>query len=518
MVGLEATVELRAATRRGPSRRDGAAVVILLALVARAPLPAQQPALRNPGFEEGTAEDGRPLGWGASRTPGYRVRVSEGAAFDGLHSLVLEGLAGADRGSFGSFNQSLDVSPWRGRTLRVRAMARLVAGDSASAGGLWVRVDRPDGAVGFFDNMLDRPIRGPEWREVVTLADVDDDAERLVVGGLLVGRGALWMDAVRLEVVDPASEPPPAAAARAYLDSALALMARHSVRRAQVDWAALRAGARRRLHGARDEAGTWPAIRWALRELGDRHSFFLSPAEARRSAAAGSAWAADSSAGLLEGRVGYVRIPAYAGEDSALAARFAQAVQDAIAGQAAAGACGWVVDLRGNGGGNMWPMLAGLGPLLGGERLGAFVTPDGRRSAWHYAGGTSWLDSLPMAGPVAAPRVLRSLPPVAVLTDQGTGSSGEAVAIAFRERPGARSFGAATAGLSTANEPFALPDGARLFLTVSVMADRTGTLYGARVPPDEVVAAGEGGTDPVLDAARRWLAGQPACLPPPDGR
>src|SRR5690348_5042975 len=36
---------------------------------------------------------------------------------------------------------------------------------------------------------------------------------------------------------------------------------------------------------------------------------------------------------------------------------------------------GWVVDLRGNVGGNMWPMLAGIGPLLGeNDHLGEFLT------------------------------------------------------------------------------------------------------------------------------------------------
>ena len=36
---------------------------------------------------------------------------------------------------------------------------------------------------------------------------------------------------------------------------------------------------------------------------------------------------------------------------------------------------GWIVDLRGNGGGNMWPMLAGIGPILGEGIAGYFIDP-----------------------------------------------------------------------------------------------------------------------------------------------
>ncbi len=85
-------------------------------------------------------------------------------------------------------------------------------------------------------------------------------------------------------------------------------------------------------------------------------------------------------------------------------------------------------------------------------------------------------------------RLLRDRPKVAVLTDNGIASSGEATFIAFKKRPNSRSFGSATCGLSTANRGFALSDGALLNLTVSVMADRTKTPYGDSVQPDEVVA------------------------------
>ncbi|HEX2080423.1 MAG TPA: S41 family peptidase, partial [Longimicrobium sp.] len=72
----------------------------------------------------------------------------------------------------------------------------------ASRAGLWLRVDRPNGAVGFFDNMSARPIQGrTDWRLYEIVANVALDAEAVHVGMLLVGAGRAWLDAASFEVV-----------------------------------------------------------------------------------------------------------------------------------------------------------------------------------------------------------------------------------------------------------------------------------------------------------------------------
>ena len=100
-------------------------------------------------------------------------------------------------------------------------------------------------------------------------------------------------------------------------------------------------------------------------------------------------------------------------------------------------------------------------------------------------------------------RLAVSDPRVAVLTDIGVASSGEAVAVAFRARPNTRSFGTATCGLSTAVAQFPLNSGGRLAVVTGVMADRTMKKYGGALEPDELV------TDPaeVVPRALAWLRG-----------
>jgi carboxyl-terminal processing protease len=92
---------------------------------------------------------------------------------------------------------------------------------------------------------------------------------------------------------------------------------------------------------------------------------------------------------------------------------------------------------------------------------------------------------------------------VAVLTDIGVASSGEAIAIAFRARPNTRSFGTSTCGLSTAVAQFPLNRGGRIAVMTRVMADRTMMKYGGVVEPDELVS------DPAeaVPRALAWLRG-----------
>jgi hypothetical protein len=261
----------------------------------------------------------------------------------------------------------------------------------------------------------------------------------------------------------PPYVPVPSMAAEAYRTEVLDVMQAHSLRRRTIDWVAFRAHVFAATGGAQTVAQTFPAIRAALERLGDGHSSYRP----------------------LTGSVLFVPTRTCVAS-GALA-------PDSLAG--------WIVDLRGNGGGNMWPMLAGLGPVLGTGVLGWFLDPDGGASAWEYRNGAAWSGGV-MVQPVDDPYTLRRPnPKVAVLVDNGVASSGEATFIAFRGRAATRSFGVATCGVSTANQGFRLSDGALLNLTVAVMADRARTPYGEQVVPDEIVD----GTTAVVHRAVAWL-------------
>lgn len=311
----------------------------------------------------------------------------------------------------------------------------------------------------------------------------------------------------------PTPTPGMSAEARAYLDQALDLMEQHSINRAQVDWTRLRRAAHSKAADALTPADTYLAIEDALRSLGDGHSFFLPPDQVvALQRGAMNAANSDPSGRLLDDEIAYLLLPAFGGSTE-MAKEYAATIQRLIRELDAAQPCGWVVDLRQNRGGAMWPMLAGIGPLLGEGQVGAFVTPDGEQTTWFYTGGRAGYGSsvqTEVESALVYPP-LDPLPPVAVLTGRMTASSGEAIVVAFRGRTNTRSFGLETAGLTTANEEFSLSDGAWMLLTVSRFADRTGKVYSGPIVPDEVVNPPETWPDPVMEAASGWLLSQPAC-------
>lgn len=164
-------------------------------------------------------------------------------------------------------------------------------------------------------------------------------------------------------------------------------------------------------------------------------------------------------------------------------------------------------------GGNMLPMLTGLGPILGEGELGAFVDPSGTTMLWRYHDGQIRIGE--WAGvKYDAPYLPKQVHvPVAVLSSRLTASSGELVLLAFRGRAQTRSFGEETAGVPTANQGMHLRDGAMIHLTLALGADRTERIYDGPLAPDEYVEADwtQFGTesDPVLAAAMDWLLERP---------
>ena len=112
--------------------------------------------------------------------------------------------------AFGNLMQAFDATPFRGRRVRFRASVR-VEGDETGRAQLWMRADRAGNKIGFFDNMGNRPITSSQWREYEIVGDVDDDAEVLNIGMLLLGQGKAWLDAVAIEdlgKVTVRAEPP----------------------------------------------------------------------------------------------------------------------------------------------------------------------------------------------------------------------------------------------------------------------------------------------------------------------
>jgi carboxyl-terminal processing protease len=284
-----------------------------------------------------------------------------------------------------------------------------------------------------------------------------------------------------------------------YLTKMVSIMQANSINRKRIDWDVFKTKVMDTAKGSQNirDADVKAAITVALDLLKDSHSFYQSSNGSYISGTSSTVSCRDDTPIIpsSDSEVGYVKITGFSG-DANSANNFAQNIQTTIKNADNPKIKGWIVDLRGNTGGNMWPMIAGVSPILGDGTFGYFIDPDGGEYKCSYGNGNT--NGVKITEQYT---LLKPNPKVAILTDQSTASSGEAVTIAFKTRENTKSYGNATCGLSTANQNYTLSDGAILYLTVSTMADRTKKLYGNRVVPDVV----EQNQSLYLQQAITWL-------------
>ncbi|MCI5090143.1 S41 family peptidase [Phaeodactylibacter sp.] len=285
-----------------------------------------------------------------------------------------------------------------------------------------------------------------------------------------------------------------------FLNEVVDIMERNSINRNNIDWADFRSQILNSGMAAQSVNQTDEALQLALELLGDNHSFIRRQNGRLVFGAAIDCQQSNVVVPNLPENIGYVRVSSFSGSINAAAIAFAEDIQAQIRNRDHQDIEGWIVDLRGNIGGNMWPMLAGIGPVLGEGLAGHFIDPNGVEEPWFYINGAARLNQNNIVSAPDPYELINPDPKVAVLLDRAVISSGEAIAIAFKGRANTRHFGAASCGLSTANTTFSLPDGSSLFLTTAYMADREKNLFGGPVMPDV-----PGGGSEMITAATDYI-------------
>ncbi|HZH43993.1 MAG TPA: S41 family peptidase [Lysobacter sp.] len=283
------------------------------------------------------------------------------------------------------------------------------------------------------------------------------------------------------------------------LESTIRFARERGYRASSVDWARVDADARTIAATEGEDA----AIRFVLKALGDGHSSYRPPSHVDPAAPSRAPRAVRRVAeplATVEG-IPVLRINGWSGtRDEAVAATAELRAQlvEALAGQS----CGVVLDFTGNSGGNMWPMLIGLSPLLTEGVLGYFEDAGGATTVIAKRGNAI----VTRAAPHPLNRAATHLPAhdahrVAIALGPRSSSSGEIVPVLFHGQGNVRFFGRPTSGHSTVNSSFHLPNGGIANITTGVTLDRNRTRFGGRIVPD--VASDQ----PVAEGAR-WVSGE----------
>ncbi len=306
------------------------------------------------------------------------------------------------------------------------------------------------------------------------------------------------------------------------LDAALDHAEEASMYRNVVDWSVLRNEVYSLAQDADSVSHLAPALNHLLEQLGDEHgrffydnsllAFYNGPPQKHLENLSSDVYNDIQSgqvynfeAALIEPGVGYVRIVGLPMGDNI---KMSESIQEAVCEQHGKGARDWIVDLRYNGGGNMFPMVEGLASIIGdGPAGGAVGLTEAENSVWRVEDGDFYYDEQSVQLPNDC--AYEVLPKVAVLTSMYTASSGEVVAVVFKGREKTRFFGEPTLGLTTVNDWTPIDSTSTLLLSVGTYQSRDGVVHSEYVDPDEHIAFMPGvdlSEDLGIKRALEWLS------------
>lgn len=278
--------------------------------------------------------------------------------------------------------------------------------------------------------------------------------------------------------------------AERYGKDALATIGKNGIYSGSDEWKSTYEECLKMIENAESYEDTYPAIKKALSVCGGKHSMLMTKSESQSTSDSYDEVLPTVS---LDGDIAIIKLPDFLGTAEA-GRKYAKVAEDFIH-ENRDKVKGVVLDLRGNTGGDMGPMATAVSSLL----------PDGELMYYHYRSydvpvtlKDGVISNAGTGGKSLYPDEKLKVP-VAILTDDMTASSGEALTLCFRGLENVKTFGAPTAGYTSVNMLYSLYDGAQMYLTVAFDKARTGEIFKeTSIEPDVA-------TDSPLEAALEWL-------------
>ncbi|MCI7528605.1 MAG: S41 family peptidase [Oscillospiraceae bacterium] len=278
--------------------------------------------------------------------------------------------------------------------------------------------------------------------------------------------------------------------AETYGKNALSTIDKNGIFAGNDEWKSTYNECLKMIENAKSYDNTYDAIRKALSVGGGKHSMLMTKSESQDTTESYDEVLPTVS---IDGNIAIIKLPDFLGTAEA-GQKYAKVAEDFIH-ENRDKIKGVVLDLRGNTGGDMGPMATAVSSLL----------PDGELVYYHYRSydipvtlKNGVVSNAGTGGKSLYPEEKLNVP-VAILTDDMTASSGEALALCFRGLENTRTFGAPTAGYTSVNMLYNMYDGAQMYLTVAFDKARTGEIF-KETPIEPDVA-----TDSPLEAALEWL-------------
>ncbi len=279
---------------------------------------------------------------------------------------------------------------------------------------------------------------------------------------------------------------------RFLIDTTITLMKGNSANRDKVDWKKIEETASAEAVGKENAYQLGPIFRMFFQSLNDFHgniscydsTYRWHRPEAEYSDSIKNEWKKGVflQMKILPDNIGYLRVPYMSFAERDKLNKKAQDLNDSLCALLNQNVNGIVLDLRLNGGGAMYPMMLGLEQLLHEGTIGSFEAKG--HANWVIKNNSFYLDTSSLTSIVPKCSIPNRNIPVAVLIGQGTGSSGEFLAIAFKKRQNTVFIGSNTAGYVTSTMGFKINDAVWLMLATGYGRDREGQIYEQALSPD----------------------------------
>ncbi len=309
--------------------------------------------------------------------------------------------------------------------------------------------------------------------------------------------------------------------AKLTLDKIIEHAENSSLYRKNVDWTALKKEMYVLAKNADSVSHLKPALDLMLKELNDTHgrvfhnnqylSYYSGEKKEHRKNIDWDVYTEIQSTQVYEFKatniqdsIGYVRLVGLPMGDNQ---KMSADIQNAVCKVIENGAKKWIIDLRFNGGGNMFPMVEGITNIIGEGIVGGTKgVTENESSVWQIKEGDFFYDEQNVAIENKCP--IPEIQKVAVLTSVYTASSGEALAVILKNRPKTRFFGNKTMGMVTATDYNQIDSLTAMMISVSYYKDRESNLYNKFVDVDEIVEfepKAETSKDIGISRAIEWL-------------
>ena len=266
-----------------------------------------------------------------------------------------------------------------------------------------------------------------------------------------------------------------------YLISALDIMKNKSVNKSVVNWDSLYAVSLKSASKAKTLSDTYPIINAALSELKDSHSKFYPPKLVKAYTLGYKATGQTFpiiKAEMKEGKYAYISLPDIGSFNNDDWNQYINDFYQKVNLLQKQDPKGWILDLRDNFGGMLYPMYAAVAAFINQKNAVGTKDSKGKIEYLNYRPGKFYEgQKATQFFHIKEKTPKRIKTPIAILISKKTGSSGEFITAAFVGQYNVSLIGENTQGLTSANQEYQLSDGAFIALTIGNIVDRNGKEY-----------------------------------------